>query len=582
MTPTPFIQVILPLRLEWEPYYKLPQQVDVQVGDRVRVIFANAFYVGTVSETNVTPNLNPDRILPIEALEKDLPVVSPEEIRFWREIATYYLCTVGEVYKAAYPRMAHHKSRLSFPETVEPRDVPTIDEACRIILNSGFQERKPVLVCGTSRIDLYLHQAVETWNKGKSTLILVPEVALSSQLEEQIKKVFPSLLVYNSHLTPGKRKAVAEKMRSGDPYVLLGTRSALLLPNRHLGLVVVDEEHDPSFKQDSPAPRYHARESAIMLAFAHGAKVILGSETPSLESVYNAQCGRFVRVDLRDQSGLGKTTEVEIIDIGAETRKKGMTGSFSLKLLAHMQEVLADGEQILVLGPRRSYFDGRKLEAEVLEIFPEVRLGSLNEGTAEEQLETLRGFATGEFDILVGNNLSTKGIKSLKLGLVAIVAADGILSRQDFRADERAVQVLRQQKGHCHRFVIQTREPHHPVFQAILEGNDPTDRILEERRQFGYPPFSRLIKVQVRDKYEKRLGLFTHDLVKELGNISPVTGPYAPSWWPIPDEKVQEMLLLLPRNKELGVRKQAISRCISAFEQTKKYPGHIVIDVDPV
>lgn len=582
MTRTSFIQVILPLRLEWEPYYKLPQQVDVQVGDRVRVIFANAFYVGTVSEINVAPNLNPDRILPIEAVEKDLPVVSPEEIRFWREIASYYLCTVGEVYKAAYPRMAHHKSRLSLPNTTDPQEAPDVEDTYLNAVTAGFQEGKPVLVCGRPRMDLYLHKAVETWKEGKSTLILVPEVALSSQLEEQIKKVFPSLLVYNSHLTPGKRKAVAEKMRSGDPYVLLGTRSALLLPNRHLGLVVVDEEHDPSFKQDSPAPRYHARESAIMLAFAHGAKVILGSETPSLESVYNAQCGRFVRVDLKDQSSLGKTTEVEIIDIGAESRKKGMTGSFSIKLLAHMQKALAAGEQILVLGPRRSYFDGRKLEAEVLEIFPDIRLGSLNEGTAEEQLETLRGFAAGEFDILVGNNLSTKGIKSLRLGLVAIVAADGILSRQDFRADERAVQVLRQQKGHCHRFVIQTREPHHPVFQAILEGNDPTDRILEERRQFGYPPFSRLIKVQVRDKYEKRLGLFTHDLVKELGNISPVTGPYAPSWWPIPDEKVQEMLLLLPRNKELGVRKQAISRCISAFEQTKKYPGHIVIDVDPV
>jgi primosomal protein N' (replication factor Y) len=247
-----------------------------------------------------------------------------------------------------------------------------------------------------------------------------------------------------------------------------------------------------------------------------------------------------------------------------------------------MQNALEAGEQILVLGPRRSYFDGRKLEAEVLEIFPDVRLGSLNEGTAEEQLETLRGFAAGEFDILVGNNLSTKGIESRKLGLVAIVAADGILSRQDFRADERAVQVLKQQKGHCARFVIQTREPHHPVFQAILEGKDPTDRIMEERRQFGYPPFSRLVKVQVRDKYEKRLGFFTHDLVKELGSISPVTGPYAPSWWPIPDEKVQEMLLLLPRDKELSLRKQAISRCISAFEQAKKYPGHIVIDVDPV
>ena len=578
MTRTSFIQVILPLRLEWEPYYKVPQQVEVQVGDRVRVIFANAFYVGTVSEINVTPNLDPGRILPIEAVEEDLPVVSPEEIRFWREIAAYYLCTVGEVYKAAYPRMAHHKSRLVLPATREPNEAPAVDESILKSLGEG----KPVLVCGTSRTDLYLNQAVQTWKEGKNTLILVPEVALSSQLEEQIRKVFPTLLVYNSHLTPGKRKAVAEKLRSGDQYVLLGTRSALLLPNRNLGLVVVDEEHDPSFKQDSPAPRYHARESGIMLALAHGAKVILGSATPSLESVYNAQCGRFVRVDLKENSSKGKTTEVEIISIGAEIRKNGMNGSFSLKLLAHMQNALEAGEQILVLGPRRSYFDGRKLEAEVLEIFPDVRLGSLNEGTAEEQLETLRGFAAGEFDILVGNNLSTKGIESRKLGLVAIVAADGILSRQDFRADERAVQVLKQQKGHCARFVIQTREPHHPVFQAILEGKDPTDRIMEERRQFGYPPFSRLVKVQVRDKYEKRLGFFTHDLVKELGNISPVTGPYAPSWWPIPDEKVQEMLLLLPRDKELSLRKQAISRCISAFEQTKKYPGHIVIDVDPV
>ena len=582
MTRTSFIQVILPLRLEWEPYYRVPQEVNVQVGDRVRVIFANAFYVGTVSEINVTPSLDPDRILPIEAIEGDLPVVSPEEIRFWRELASYYLCTVGEVYKAAYPRMAHHKSRLALPVTEEPHGAPAVDETCLKAVKAGFQDGKPVLVCGPSRTDLYLNIALDTWKEGKSILLLVPEVALSSQLEEQIRKVFPSLLVYNSHLTPGKRKAVAEKARSGEPYVLLGTRSALLLPHRNLGLVVVDEEHDPSFKQDSPAPRYHARESGIMLALAHGAKIVLGSATPSLESVYNAQCGRFVRVDLKDKSSSAKSAEVEVINIAAEVRKNGMTGSFSIKLLAHMQKALAAGEQIMLLGPRRNHFDGKKLEAEVLDIFPDIRLGSLNEGTAQEQLETLRGFAAGEFDILVGNNLSTKGIESRKLGLVAIVAADGILSRQDFRADERAVQVLRQQKGHCARFVIQTREPHHPVFQAILEGKDPTDRILEERRLFGYPPFSRLVKVQVRDKYDKRLGLLTHDLVKELGSISPVTGPYAPSWWPIPDEKVQEMLLLLPRDKELGLRKQAISRCISAFEQARKYPGHIIIDVDPV
>ncbi len=582
MTRTSFIQVILPLRLEWEPYYKVPEEVNVQVGDRVRVIFANAFYVGTVSEINVTPTLEADRILPLEAVEKDLPVVSPEEIRFWRELAAYYLCTVGEVYKAAYPRMAHHKSRLVLPVTEEPKEAPAVEEASRQAMKAGFQEGKPVLLVGLSRTDYYLAEALDTWKEGKSTLILVPEIALSSQLEEQIRKVFPSLLLYNSHLTPGKRKAVAEKLRSGDPYVLLGTRSALLLPHRGLGLVVVDEEHDPSFKQDAPAPRYHGRESGIMLALTQGAKVLLGSATPSLESVYNAQCGRFKRVDLKENFTNEKASEVEIIDTGAETRKKGMAGSFSLKLLAHMKATLDAGEQILLLGPRRSYPEGKKLEAEVLDFFPEVRLGSLNEGTPQEQLETLAGFSQGEFDILVGNNLSTKGIESRKLGLVAIVAADGILSRQDFRADERAAQLLRQQKGHCARFVIQTRAPHHPVFEAIREGKDPTDRILEERRQFGYPPFSRLVKVQVHDKYEKRMVFLTRELAGELETISPVTGPYAPSWWPVPEEKVQEMLLLLPRDKDLGVRKVAISRRVSAFEQEKKYPGHIIIDVDPV
>lgn len=580
MTRTSFIQVILPLRLEWEPYYKVPQQVNVKVGDRVRVIFANAFYVGTVSEINVTPTLDPDRILPLEAVEEGLPAVGAEEIRFWRELASYYLCTVGEVYKAAYPRMALHKSRLALPLTEEPHAAPAVDETCRKAIKAGLKEGKPVLVCGMSRTDYYLNEALDTWKEGKSILMLVPEVALSSQLEEQIRRVFPSLLVYNSRLTPAKRKLVAEKLRSGDPYMLLGTRSSLLLPHRNLGLVIVDEEHDPSFKQESPAPRYHARESAIMLA--HGCRVLLGSATPSLESVYNAQCGRFIRVDLKDNSGLGKSSQVEIIDTVAEARKKGMAGSLSLKLLAHIKETLDAGEQVMLLGPRRSYPEGKKLETEVLDIFPDARLGSLNEGTPEEQLETLLGFASGEFDILVGNNLSTKGVESHKLGLVAIVAADGILSRQDFRADERAVQVLRQQKGRCARFVIQTREPRHPVFNAIQEGEDPTARILEERRQFGYPPFSRLVKVQVRDSYEKRLGFMTHELVKELGDISPVTGPYAPSWWPVPNEKVQEMLLQLPRNKDLGLRKQAISRCVSAFEQARKYPGHIIIDVDPV
>ena len=575
MVRTDFIQVILPLRLEWEPFYKLPEGLEVQVGDRVRVIFANAFYVGTVSAVNVTPNLEADRILPVEALEKDLPAVTPEEIRFWKEIASYYLCSVGEVYKVACPRMAQHKSRLEAPETGAPQAtaLSSAENQALEAVRRGFREGKPVLLAGKSRTALYLSLALEAWKEGRSTLIIAPETALSS--------LPSSLLAYHSRMSEGKRKAVVKKLRSGEPYVLLGNRSALFLPHQKLGLVIVDEEHDPALKQDSPAPRYHARESAIMLARIHGANVLLGSATPSLESLYNSQCGRFIQVDLKESFNKPKA-QVEIINTAAEIRKNGMSGSLSLKLLAHMQEVLSAGQQVLLLGPRRSYPDGKKLEAEVLDIFPSARLGSLNEGTAEEQLETLREFSEGSFDILVGSSLVTRGFETEKLGLVAIVGADGMLSRQDFRADERAVQVLEQQRDRCDLFVIQTREPKHPVFTALKEGEDTTARILEERRCFGYPPFSRLVKVQVRDKVEKRLQYLTRELAQELAVITAVTGPYAPAWWPHPTEKVQEMLLLLPRDKELNARKQAISACVTAFEQARKYPGHIIIDVDPV
>ena len=584
MAGTCYIQVILPLKLEWEPYYKVPEGQEVKTGDRVRVIFANAFYVAAVSAVDVVPTLDTSRIVPIETVEKDLPAITPKEIEFWRIVADYYLCAVGEVYKAAYPQMKHHKSRLSLPERKElEADVTLtpVQEKVADAIRTGFADGKTVLLNGGSeKSAIYLKFALETLRAGKSVLYMLPEKAISGQLAGSVEKAVPSALLYHSGLTAGKRKLVAEVLRKGEPNLVLGTRSALFLPHHALGLIIVDEEHDFSYKQDAPAPRYHARESAIMLARIHGAQVLLGSSTPSLESIFNAECGRFARVDLKD-SITGIQSQVDIIDMGAEFRKKGMAGSFSLKLLEQIQQTLEAGQQVVLIGPRRSYVGGRKMEEEVQEFCPQARIARLD-GTAEDQEETIRSFAKGEFDILLGNTMTTRGFESEKLGLVALVAADNILSRQDFRADERSLQVLEQFRGRCRRLIIQTREPGHPVFSALQEGGDATGRMLEERRLAGYPPFTRMIKLIVKDSNEKRLEFLSRELAGELSPLGiPVEGPYASSIGPGREDACREIRLLLPRDKALTARKSAIGQKITAFEQARKYPGHIAIDVDP-
>jgi len=561
-----FIQVILPLKLEWEPYYRIPEGMQVKVGDRVRVLFAGAFYVACVSGTGVRPGLSPEKIQPVEGVEDKLPAISEQEILFWKTLSQYYLCTIGEVYKAAYPSMKNHGSRLSAAERMElPSPMPDkIGESLLPSIREGLQGGKPVLLTGISALqkrEIYLKLAEESLAAGKSVLVLVPEIALAEN--------YPCTLKYHSGLSPARRKLVEQQLRAGEPQLILGTRSALFLPFSSLGLVIVDEEQDPSYKQDSPAPRYHARESAIMLASIHKAGVLLSSSTPSLESVYNAQNGRFIRVGLKEGPVSRGKEDWEIIDTVAEYRKKGMVGSLSLKLLAHIKETMDAGQQVLLVGPKRTFEEGRKLEAEVQELYPQARIGLLD-GTPEDQAQTIHAFSEGEFDIMVGNTFTTRGFESDNIGLVALLAADGILSRQDFRADERAFQLLGRFRHPGRRFVIQTREPAHPVFSALVEGGDFLSRLLEERRFCHYPPYTRLVKLLLKDSNEKRREYLSRELLEQLKPLG------------IPMEAYKdEIRLLFPRDRALTDRKQKMAATVASFEKARKYTGHIIIDVDP-
>ena len=808
MTGRIFIQVILPLRLEWEPFYY--QEIEfsesagdapglfpvtstgsvterdkeqVRVGDRVRVNFAGKEYVGVVSMADAGKQAEEmgivDKVKPILGMAEGLEPVTKEEIELWRQIAEYYLCTVGEVYKAAYPAQKvekevvqarqealkverEEKNRTKIADKIkrleeraekkaelaakarksESRErylaekemlegeigllvrelTSMVGELCRttgsvtgygdsvtyhqdeepiggsiietsegtekeISLSAAqeeayskikeiFAKGKPALlhgVTGSGKTEIYLKLAQETLAMGKNVLYLVPEIALSRQLEDRISETFPELLVFHSGETMSRKREVATVLRhAGEPaegkgYVVLGTRSAIFLPHKNLGLVIVDEEHDTSYKQDSPAPRYNGRETAIMMAKIFGANVILGSATPSLESLYNCSVGRYGLVTLNKRFYDAADSDIEIIDTIAERRKNGMIGNFSRKLIEHIGKCLGEHRQVLILRERRAYspivqcqecgeipkcrccnvslslhrradgserlvchYCGRvyeytgkchkcggelkplgsgtqKIEEEASKLFPNARIARLDSDTAQSrkyETDTIRKFSNGEIDILIGTRMVAKGFDFSGLSLVAVLQADSILGQEDYRADERGLQLLEQFRGRCGRrgekglFVIQTSQPEHPVYQSIdgkLDENGTMARFLGERKLFGYPPYSRVIGVVIKDYNQARVDLLSRDLGEYLRgalavkvsfapgvqNGPNVIGPYSPAIDKISNQNIRQIRVLLPKDRSLARNKETLAAAVERFEKEKKYSGHIALDVDP-
>ena len=808
MTGRIFIQVILPLRLEWEPFYYQEIELSesagdasglfpvtstgsvterdkeqVRVGDRVRVNFAGKEYVGVVSDVDSGEKAEAlgitNRVKPIIGEAEGLEPVTKEEIELWRQIAEYYLCTVGEVYKAAYPAQKvekevvqarqealkverEEKNRTKIADKIkrleeraekkaelaakarksESRErylaekemlegeigllvrelTSMVGELCRttgsvtgygdsvtyhqdeepiggsiietsegtekeISLSAAqeeayskikeiFAKGKPALlhgVTGSGKTEIYLKLAQETLAMGRNVLYLVPEIALSRQLEDRISETFPELLVFHSGETMSRKREVATVLRhAGEPaegkgYVVLGTRSAIFLPHKNLGLVIVDEEHDTSYKQDSPAPRYNGRETAIMMAKIFGANVILGSATPSLESLYNCSVGRYWLVTLNKRFYDAADSDIEIIDTIAERRKNGMIGNFSRKLIEHIGKCLGEHRQVLILRERRAYspivqcqecgdipkcrccnvslslhrradgserlvchYCGRvyeytgkchkcggelkplgsgtqKIEEEASKLFPNARIARLDSDTAQSrkyETDTIRKFSNGEIDILIGTRMVAKGFDFSGLSLVAVLQADSILGQEDYRADERGLQLLEQFRGRCGRrgekglFVIQTSQPEHPVYQSIdgkLDENGTMARFLGERKLFGYPPYSRVIGVVIKDYNQARVDLLSRDLGEYLRgalavkvsfapgvqNGPNVIGPYSPAIDKISNQNIRQIRVLLPKDRSLARNKETLAAAVERFEKEKKYSGHIALDVDP-
>ena len=735
-----YVTVIIPLRLEWEPCYSLPDSIEPEsiiVGDRVKVTFANRTYSGVISATGILPETELSKIRDIVEIEEGLERILPEEIELWRKVADYYMCTVGEVYKAAYPvgkinleeahaaavirarerkkkmldsmhqkierieyrlerkeellqkskegtkararyseeaekiriELATAKDALTQYETISTTSAPSsgscisgrhIDltnaqSAANGHIHEAFRSEKPVLlhgVTGSGKTEIYISNADETLSKGKNVLYLVPEIALSRQLEDRLTEHFgESLMVFHSAETAASRRITADRIRSENGYIVLGTRSSLFLPHHDLGLIIVDEEHDSSYKQDSPAPRYNGRDTALMLSQIHRCNIILGSATPSLEELYNCGCGKHVLVELKERYHGTEGAEIEVIDTKAERRKRGMRGNFSLKLIGHINDALNEGGQVMILRTRRAWAPAlqceecgdipkcprcnvslslhkaqgkermvchycgngvrftercskcggtlkslgagtQRIEEEAAAIFPHARIARLDSDTAQNksyEKQTIREFGKGNIDILIGTQMLTKGFDFGGLSLVAVIAADTFLGIQDFRADEKALQVLEQFRGRCGRrdrkglLVIQTSQPDHPVYTMIgKEVHSGSDiDMMQERKDFNFPPYTRIIEIILRDRFEDRVSREASELAVRLVKSFDITGPYTPAVDKVADQYIRVIRINLKKDRNLSAHKKGIMEIVQDFDKSRRHDNPITINVDP-
>ena len=368
-------------------------------------------------------------------------------------------------------------------------------------------------VTSSGKTEVYIHLIQEQLQRGKQVLYLVPEIALTTQLTTRLQAVFGSrLLVYHSRFSDAERVEIYHAVRTAQtPIVVLGARSAVFLPLHELGLVIVDEEHEASYKQQEPAPRYHARSVAMMMARWQGAKVLLGSATPSVETYHNAMSGKYGFVRLSERYAGLQLPRISIIDLKRQYHRKEMYDHFSDPLVARMQEVLASGKQVILFQNRRGYapllqctacgqtprcvncdvpltlhmrlqemtchycgyhtpipaqcpacggkmrvqgFGTERLEEEVKKLFPEARVMRMDLDTTRNKnayQQIINAMANHEVDILIGTQMVTKGLHFDDVSLVAVLSADAMLNQPDFRSYERAYQMLEQVAGRAGR-----------------------------------------------------------------------------------------------------------------------------------
>ncbi|MCW8979923.1 MAG: primosomal protein N', partial [Altibacter sp.] len=528
-------------------------------------------------------------------------------------------------------------------KTLNPAQEQAFEE-----IKTSFETNDVTLLHGVTssgKTEIYVRLIDELLDSGRQVLYMLPEIALTTQLISRLQNYFGERVsVYHSKHSINERvevwKNVLEMQQKAQ--IVIGARSSLFLPFQNLGLVIVDEEHEPSFKQYSPAPRYHGRDSAVVLAQLHTAKLVMGSATPAIETYHNAKTHKYGMVTLKKRFGNVLMPEISLIDIKEKHRKKQMTGHFSDVLLEEITEALDNGEQVMLFQNRRGFspvvecttcgiapqcpncdvsltyhqhknelrchycgyhmimlqsctacgsetldtkgFGTEQIESELRVLFPEHRIARMDQDTTKGKYayaKLIDALENQEIDILVGTQMLAKGLDFRNVSLVGVMNADNLLNFPDFRAHERSFQLLQQVSGRAGRtqkrgrVLIQTYNPYHQILQqvSVNDYEGMYKQQVEERYQYQYPPFHRLIKITFKDKnqYKMQQAAAWYGQALELKLEEHVLGPVAPPVARIRNKYIANILVKVPKTLSLKKTKSYIAGVQRSFNSLKEF-----------
>jgi len=499
-------------------------------------------------------------------------------------------------------------------------------------------------ITSSGKTHIYLEKIEDCVNAGKNVLLLLPEIALTKQITIRLEKKYGKKLgFYHNKLTDFERVEVWRKIKKNELQILIGTRNSLFLPFENLGLIIVDEEHDSAYKSRDSNFFFNAKDSAMMLAEFYSSKIILGSATPSLESYDLAMKDKIRYVPLNERFGNVDVPKFEIIDIKEAQNQKKIVGNFSQKMLDEINLQLEQKKQSIILHNRRGYanviecetcghvsycsncdvvmtyhkaanelkchYCGHRaakptfcpschgnnlnsrgigveqIEEEAKNIFPDsevdrMDVDSMRKKFAYEKL--YEKLENGETDILVGTQMISKGLDFDNIELVVIPKADALIYVQDFRAEERAYQLITQVAGRAGRvsgqgkILIQTYNPSHSVFELIKNQNvkEIYDYLLEERKKFLYPPFVKLIMIELKHRKEDKLNRASQFLGSVLRKYIPeecILGPEKSPIARINNLYQYQILLKFPKNKNYRIYKELLSKSMDEFDEITAY-----------
>jgi primosomal protein N' (replication factor Y) len=550
-------------------------------------------------------------------------------------------------------------------ETIDPLDLKQItltEPQTRVsdAILENFTKKEVVLfhgITGSGKTEIYIDLIQKVLENGSQILMLLPEIALTTQIVSRLQKVFGDKMgIYHSKFSDNERVEVYMGVLSGRYQFVVGVRSSIFLPFQNLGLIIVDEEHEISYKQFDPAPRYHARDVAIMLAHKQKAKVLLGSATPSFESYSQALKGNYGLVELNERFGKAKLPTIELIDMKEERKSESVKNEFSETLLKAIETNIQRKEQSIIFQNRRGYapylnceecnwigqchqcavslthhlyentlvchycghtetlpkgcpvceslklkskgVGTQKIEEDLQEIFPEASILRMDFDTTRSKnayQNIISEFSKGEVDILVGTQMISKGLDFDNVSLVGVFNADKMIYFPDFRAAERAYQMLTQVSGRAGRkekpgkVLIQTGGPDHSVLQHVLEGNYKRfyEEEIKEREGFSYPPFSRVIAITTkhidRSISHQAAGILVDVLRTKLG-AGRVLGPEKGLVERIRNQYIYEVIIKLEKAKlNIPAVKKFLREQITILNTEKVYKSvRFVVTVDVV